>query len=1338
VTVGHPVVLDPNTRLSFSAFLDITSIGKERPMRGVLVAGRDIIGDKAVDITGVIVAGRSIRIHQDSKLAKLILFNDHEPPVITIVSPSGTDILGTTLPPIEITYTDAGSGVAVQSLQVTLDGAALTCSAGPAAATCQAPPQPEGLHSLVVRLRDLAGNPAIAERGVRTVSDMTPPTVTFLAPANGATLNTLTPQIAASLADVGSGIDTVSVHLVVDGIDVTSEAAVTPTGVTWTPAEPLAELAHTAAVEVRDLVGHPAMASIAFAVDATPPVLAVEAPADGLLLNGEQVEVAGQATDENAGLRVEVNGQPATLTDDRFQVTMTLVEGSQTLTVRALDAAGNSQQEARQVIRFTLPEVAIASPADLSYVAATTVTVSGTVSDPAATVVVNGVPASVSGSSFTAADVPLVEGGNILTATVRDALGHVGTDSVNVVRDLTAPQILIHDPEDAAKIYTPTLTVYGMINDIVAGTVNASEATVTVNGRPATVANRSFVVAGLPLTPGENVITAIAADQSGNQSEDSITVFLEAAGVARLAPASGDLQQGVVSLPLPQPLVVSVLDAAGQPVAGRPVLFSVRDGDGSFADGKRQVAVATGADGRASAGFTLGSRAGAANQVIEASAVGFAGPAVFHASARTGDAKWILVDSGALQVGIAGQPLPQPLVAVVTDAGFNRLAGVDILLRMITGDGHFADDLPETVVTTDSDGRIIVPFTLGPEEGITNNVVEATIAGIDPSPKASFVATGRVAGDPAATSISGIVFDNMNQPVPGVTLRVKEQPQLTAVADAKGLFRIAGAPVGTVHLIVDGSTADCPGSWPDLEFVLTTIAGRDNTVNMPIYLLPIDLAHGVYVDETRGGTVTLPDFPGFALEVKPGSVTFPGGSRSGVVSVTAVHGDKVPMVPNFGQQPRFIVTIQPAGARFDPPARLVLPNLEALAPGQVTEMYSFDHDLGHFVSIGPGTVSDDGLVIVSNPGVGVIKAGWHCGGNPSTSGTPHCCAPCQICDGSTCVPGCPLPPPANASQVAEGLAAIFAGEQGCNCTDNNPCTINDRCDGRGGCIGTPVQVTAISGACAAPPDTSMAFTATSNAPPQVKWSTSPAGTPPTGQGGSFSTRWSTTGGKMVSAACGQNVLQRKSVRIFQRCSGGVTTPTVTNATPTIPGSELGYFEGSPPEYSFAPCTDSVGNQYCLKLTRFESSAGYAVASRPGVGLVESANDPIVTAATCGAILRNITPGGSGYDGRPSLALYWSRAIMERHEQKHAQDWRDLVLNPTLNEFSAWLASKCQGCDSPPSPSDVQAKFDEIYGPKLQEFERVKEGRAYDQSNAEFQALADAIKARALLMGWSCQ
>src|SRR5262249_15969459 len=139
--------------------------------------------------------------------------------------------------------------------------------------------------------------------------------------------------------------------------------------------------------------------------------------------------------------------------------------------------------------------------------------------------------------------------------------------------------------------------------------------------------------------------------------------------------------------------------------------------------------------------------------------------------------------------------------------------------------------------------------------------------------------------------------------------------------NAQGQFTIPRAPVGLVKLLVDGSTATLPGTYPSLEYDIVTVAGQTNTVGQPIYLLPLRSDNQLCVSAmTGGGTLTIPEAPGFSLTFGPGQVTFPGGSKMGCVSVTVVHGDKVPMVPGFGQQPRFIVTIQPSGAVFNPPA----------------------------------------------------------------------------------------------------------------------------------------------------------------------------------------------------------------------------------------------------------------------------------------------------------------------------------------------------------------------------------------------------------------------------------
>jgi Glucodextranase, domain B/Bacterial Ig-like domain len=911
---------------------------------------------------------------------------DVTPPTLAFTAPSGQVLAGTS-PPIAVAYGDATSGVDLGSLRVTLDAADISaaCAPGPASATCGSPALAAGSHSLAASIRDQAGNPATANL---TFQATAPPTIAIASPTDGSYSRNPSIQVTGT---IGGPVVSVTVN---------DQAASLGSG-TFTAAVTLAQGYNQVLAVAADAAGNQASTAIAVTLDTQPPTLSLATPAPGSLTNQPQVQVAGTATDDTGIALLKVAGQPVAVDNGSFAASVPVAEGANTIEVDAFDLAGNEQTATVTVTRFSIPSVVITSPPDLSYVSGTTLTVSGTVAAPVS-VSVNGVAATLSGTTFTAPGVPLVEGGNTVTATATDAAGHVGLATINVVRDLTPPHVAIYTPAAGASVGDATVTVSGLVNDIVAGTVNAGDVAVSVNGLPATVANRSFIVPGVPLQPGDNVLTALAVDASGNQGQASITVRQAAPAGARVAAAAGSGQTAVIRTPLPQPLVAALLDATGHPVPGKPVLFRVRGGDGTVDGGGRDVAVTSDANGQARTHFTLGSRAGAGNQVVEASAPGFGTPAVFLASALPGPPALIVVDSGDQQLGVAGQALPRPLAAAVVDAGANRLPGIAATLRVVKGSGHFANGQQTLGLTTDSDGRLIAALTTDPAEGVAGNVVEARIDALPGGPVASFVASTWAAGDPGQTAVSGVVLDNSNLPVAGVTLRIRDTA-LTAVTDTEGLFVIAPAPVGTLKLIVDGSTAQRPGAWPDLEFDLTTVPGRNNTLRMPIYLLPLDLATGIPVDETHGGTLTLAQLPGFALDIQAGSVTFPGGGRSGLVSVTVVHSDKVPMVPNFGQQPRLIVTIQPAGARFDPPARLTMPNVEGLAPGQVTEFYSFDHDLGHFVSIGPGTVSDDGSVVTSNAGVGILKAGWHCSGNPQGSGTPNACPDCQDCTGSQCV-----------------------------------------------------------------------------------------------------------------------------------------------------------------------------------------------------------------------------------------------------------------------------------------------------------------------------------------------
>ncbi len=657
--------------------------------------------------------------------------------------------------------------------------------------------------------------------------------------------------------------------------------------------------------------------------------------------------------------------------------------------------------------------ITITSPVPGAYLNISPTLVTGTVANPGAAVAVNSIAAQVSGSGFSAS-VPLQEGSNPLIA-VAMAGAISASASETVTLDTTPPHVTIDTPANNAITTDSTITAGGIVNDIVVGTVNPLQATVTVNGLPAQVNNRTYIAAGIPLQLGANTITATARDRAGNFATTSITVTRQTPTQPTLRIISGNNLTGSIKTLLAAPLVVQALNTAGQPIAGTPVVFQVTGGDGTVSasggPGLPAIAVNTNGQGQAQVNFTLGSRAGAGNNMVQASAAGITTTPVFTESATSTAPAMIVIDSGNNQSGVVGQALPLPFIAIVTDAGHNRLGNVQVSFTATSGGGSFGGQ-NAILATSDSDGRVQAVLTLGPQAGINNNVVTANFSG-NQGLAATFSATAFIPGPVQNTMISGVVLDNSNLPIPGVTMRLYQvnngvagnipQQVIPAVqTNAQGYFLILSAPVGVFKLMADGTTATRPGPYPTLEYDIVTVAGQNNTVGLPIYLPQLNSASQLCVSPTVGGTLTIPQAPGFALSIAAGSATFPGGTRSGCVSVTPVNMDKVPMVPGFGQQPRFIVTIQPVGTTFNPPAQITIPNVDGLPPRAVTEMYSYDHDLASFVAIGTGTVSGDGSVIASDPGVGVLKAGWHCGGNPNANGTAADCPSCQICTGNSC------------------------------------------------------------------------------------------------------------------------------------------------------------------------------------------------------------------------------------------------------------------------------------------------------------------------------------------------
>ncbi len=167
---------------------------------------------------------------------------------------------------------------------------------------------------------------------------------------------------------------------------------------------------------------------------------------------------------------------------------------------------------------------------------------------------------------------------------------------------------------------------------------------------------------------GVNTLRVQAIDVAGNGVTQTVAVTRQALTETPLRVNSGNGQSGPIRRVLPVPLVAQLLNEAGAPIPNTPVIFRVLSQDGTLSVGDTpgagvsSIAVNTAANGLAAVKLTLGSRAGAGNNIVEASTTGVATTAVFTASATPAAAGLIVVDTGNNQ-SRSGLPATVPFAS---------------------------------------------------------------------------------------------------------------------------------------------------------------------------------------------------------------------------------------------------------------------------------------------------------------------------------------------------------------------------------------------------------------------------------------------------------------------------------------------------------------------------------------------------------------------------------------------------------------------------------------------------------------------------------------------------
>ena len=516
---GSHVHLDGNPyELHLWVAGDSVSIGSQVVVDGFLYApGAEVkLAGRGKVVGGV--QGAAVEIVGGSRVRRVV---DDAPPSLTVDTPQPGDVAASC--EIEV----AGSAADAEgAVTVTVNGAAAEVAEDGsfAVATSLFTVDPE---LIVVVATDAAGNTTRVEVRVSIV----PPTVALTAPPPGSLVGQRTVDLAGTCGNATAvTVDGLAANVAGDG--------------TWSLAG--FDLGDDGLVDLALVASHCGGTASAVAVldlDTRPPAVAIDSPAAGTLFGASPIAVSGSVSDAHLDT-VTVNGVTATVEGGRFSADgVALTEGSNTLAATATDALGRSTTSASVpvVLDTTAPTVTITAPAAGSVVATPAITVQGEVSDPnLAEVRVDGVLATVSGTTFSASGVPLSEGENFLVASAVDALGNqADSPSVVVVLDTLPPVVTLDADALPALSEETTVTVTGTVSDPHLDSVTVN--TGTVGGIIATVVGESWVAADVPLAEGPNTLTAEAVDTLGHAASSnsgSVTVDTLPPQVAITSPAA--------------------------------------------------------------------------------------------------------------------------------------------------------------------------------------------------------------------------------------------------------------------------------------------------------------------------------------------------------------------------------------------------------------------------------------------------------------------------------------------------------------------------------------------------------------------------------------------------------------------------------------------------------------------------------------------------------------------------------------------------------------------------------------------------------------------------------
>ncbi|MCP4203906.1 MAG: hypothetical protein GY769_18470 [bacterium] len=480
----------PDGLLTNQSVVPVIVIVDDSPFTSmVTLDGAPFVSGTPVETDGVYTLAVVATDAYGNSSTKTVSFEiDLTPPVFVSVSPTDGTITGQA----QVILT----GVVEGANEVTVDGvpanlAGTDFSAGPVALV-------EGSNTFLLSAADLAGN--VAELTHTIVRDTTPPVVTIAQPPAGITNN---PTTTVS----GTAVDLHLAEVRVNGTPAAlSGSSYSLDGVTLT------EGVNTISVEATDVVGNAGQAQRAVTLDTIPPAISISGVTDGQRTNQPLTPVVQVTDASSVTTEIQLNGVPFA------SGSQVAAEGTYSLTVSAVDAAGNSSAAAVGFeIDLTPPVFIDVRPPAGTILADSQVVLEGEVSG-AATLTVDGQPASLVGESFTTDPLPLAPGDNLFLLVATDLAGNSAQLEHPLTLDNVPPVITILEggaPFPDGFFFNRTVVPVIEVEDATPVTAEA-----LLNGQP--------YVSGTPVAAeGDYTLSVNATDAAGNSSSAQVSFAVD-------------------------------------------------------------------------------------------------------------------------------------------------------------------------------------------------------------------------------------------------------------------------------------------------------------------------------------------------------------------------------------------------------------------------------------------------------------------------------------------------------------------------------------------------------------------------------------------------------------------------------------------------------------------------------------------------------------------------------------------------------------------------------------------------------------------------------------------